>query len=124
MNARKKLKKMKSENRFLREIIKDHAEMERVYHLWTDGLKVNVVTRYPETLRVVRSYPENVFGNSENLDYIKRSITREFSEKLEKYVAWRTSPTPDPHLKYIEAEIQIIRGEEGGTNENIYMRPE
>lgn len=111
MNARQKIKKLKSENRFLREIIKDHAEMERVYHLWMDGLKVNVTTRRPEMLRAFRSYPSDTLKDPKYLAYAKKSMAREMSEGLIEFAAWKVTPHPEPHKSYLEAKVQIIKTE-------------
>ena len=111
MKARQKAKKLKEKNRFLREIIKDHAEMERVYHLWTDGLKVNVETRRPEMLRAFRSYPSDVLEDPKHLEYAKKSMAREMSEGLIKFMAWKVTPHPEPHRSYLEAKVQIIKTE-------------
>lgn len=40
MNRRQKMKKLKSENELMRNIIKDVPEMERVYNLWHRPLNV------------------------------------------------------------------------------------
>lgn len=111
MNARQKIKKLKSENRFLREIIKDHAEMERVYHLWTDRLKVNVTTRRPEMLCAFRSYPSDFLEDPERLAYAKELMAMEMSKGLIEFMAWKVTPQPEPRRSYLEARVQIIKTE-------------
>lgn len=109
MNARQKIKQLKKQNKLMRDIIKRHPDMEWLFLLCTQGTKVPV-----ETLKGYRLYPKDLFFGTDDHDWVKRAILRDFSQELGKYTKWTIRPSYDPNCIMVEGELKVarIKGEE------------
>lgn len=113
MNRRQKIKQLKKQNKLMRDIIKKHPDMERLFILCMKGTMQ--VTKVPvETLKAYRLYPKDLFFGPDDHDWVKRAILRDFSQELGKYTKWTVRPSYDPNCIMVEGELKVarIKGEE------------
>ena len=68
--------------------------------------RLEVRNIYTETLKVTKFYPDYLFGDSQDL--IKHELTRELSDKIEKYVHLETRQYEGfPSGRLIEGSVTI-----------------
>lgn len=115
MNRRQKLKRLKSENKLMRNIIKDHEGMIRAYRLYTGDL---YITKLP-----AQEYRQRVlipFSQESDPAFLERSA------RIAKYDLFE-SISDDISVKYFEemgrkiceASILVARKREG--DESIHL---
>ena len=90
MNRRMKIKRLKSQNKLMRDIIHDSTDMERVYHLWTDGLEIKHTTIPIEEYKCERIIPYGFIHNDKYIEHATREVIRDLCNGLEDYVSIET----------------------------------
>ena len=87
MNRRQKMKRLKSQNRFMRNIIHNSADMERCYRLWTEGLNIKQ-TRIPiEEYKCERIIPPSFAHNDKYIEVESRLLVNDLLDELRDYVS-------------------------------------
>lgn len=115
MNRRQKLKRLKSENKLMRNIIKDHEGMLRTYRLYTGDLYITKLPAHEYRQRVLVP-----LGQENNPTILEQSARWAKSELLEGI-------SDDISVKYFEemgrkiceASILVSRKREG--DESIHL---
>ena len=84
------MKRLKSQNKLMRDIIHDSADMERTYHLWMDGLEIKQ-TRIPiEEHKCERIIPYGFTHNDKYIELATREVIRDLCNGLGDYVSIET----------------------------------
>lgn len=87
MNARQKAKKLKKDNKFMREIIRNTPDMERLYLAYTRPLKIE--TNYLPIKTYAACAPiDREFGDRA-IEFAKKSVVREMEHFIEKCIEWK-----------------------------------
>ena len=104
MNARQKAKKLKKDNKFLREIIYNTDELKRLYIAYTQPLEVK------HTNMPIRTYGANAriepMLGDRAIDVAKESIIRQFAVALKEHAEWRI--VGNKYAACLEGRIYLV----------------
>lgn len=87
MNRRQKMKQLKSQNKLMRDIIRNNADMERTYHLWTKGLEIKQTTIPIEEYKCVRIISPLFANNDKYIEIESKLVAIDLINELKDYVS-------------------------------------
>lgn len=87
MNRRQKMKRLKSQNKLMRDIIRNSADMERTYHLWTEGLGIKQTKIPIEEFKCVRIISPLFVHNDKYIEAESRLVVIDLLDELKDYVS-------------------------------------
>lgn len=115
MNRRQKLKRLKNDNKLMRNIINDHEGMLRVYRLYTDNLYITKLPaqEYRQRVLVPFGLENNPFILEQSARCAKYNLFESLSDDISaKYFE-------EMGRKICEASILVARKREG--DESIHL---
>lgn len=84
------MKRLKSQNKLMRDIIRNSTDMERTYHLWTDGLEIKQTTIPIEEYKRERIIPYSLRNNDKYIEVVTREVITDLCHGLRDYVSIET----------------------------------
>lgn len=90
MNRRQKMKRLKSQNDLMRRIIRDNEDMERTFHLWTDGLQIKQTKILVEEYKCERIIPYSLRNNDKYAEVVEREVKTDLCHEIRDCVSIET----------------------------------
>ena len=110
MNQRQKLKKLKHDNKVMKDVINASPELKSMYSAFTEPMNVVYTTVQCRELRCERMVsPENP-NDAGVIALYKNAMADNLAEQFKKFITYKV--TGDSAYPFIEASVFVGRGRE------------